>query len=151
MITRENLNPATVRTVIPGFVGLLLAYIRIRLGWELSPLEDAMLVAVALAVVGLYYRFARVAEVRWPTVAWLLLGSKKVPAAYIDANVAPAVSAALQPVATTTADAVKSGDAIAIQATTSTGSTIATITTAGEAHTSTDPTMTSTPPETPDG
>lgn len=87
MSARSELNVATKRTVLPAAVVLIAqAVLRHFDVVELSAAGEVISTAVLIFLVGLYYRLARVLEVKYPTFAWLLLGSKKVPAAYVDAE-----------------------------------------------------------------
>lgn len=97
-MTRQDLILATIRTAIPGMVGVALAWLIARIpavadiivaidgvlatsapGYTVIGLLNLLAIGLVIAA---YYRVARELGKRWPMVELFLLGSAKTPGTY---------------------------------------------------------------------
>lgn len=106
----KQLASATARTVTPAAWVLALQVILRRNFWEDIDVQwDIVLQAVTVGAIGFYYRLARVVEIKYPLLSWLLLGSGKAPAAYAPVEVVEEVQDKVGPAAEQVANASAAG------------------------------------------
>lgn len=79
MSQMNEMQTATVRTVLPSAWATLIVWLVARFGLDLSPEDWQVLCILFPVIAGVAYRLGREVEARFPTVGRILFGSSRQP------------------------------------------------------------------------